>query len=133
MFLNTGSISQLAELPYCVLNLLTVPQTKNERGLVALGFLDLASPTPSVYSGSMKLSIFPRRSLEHRGKAPFSTSPEGFLRPQHVMAGRLSGCLHAARRRTLRAGLTPLRIAYANQLDTTVDPKCPNCEEYRKP
>ncbi len=29
----------------------------------------------------------------------------------------------------LRAGHTPLLKAYANQLDTTVDPKCPSCGE----
>ncbi len=29
----------------------------------------------------------------------------------------------------LRAGHTPLPKAYANQLDTTVDPKCPSCGE----
>ncbi len=29
----------------------------------------------------------------------------------------------------LRTGHTPLLKAYANQLDTTVDPKCPSCGE----
>ncbi len=29
----------------------------------------------------------------------------------------------------LRSGHTPLLKVYANQLDTTVDPKCPNCGE----
>ncbi len=29
----------------------------------------------------------------------------------------------------LRAGHTPLLKTYANQLDTTVDPKCPSCGE----
>ncbi len=29
----------------------------------------------------------------------------------------------------LRAGHTPFLKAYANQLDTTVDPKCPSCGE----
>ncbi len=29
----------------------------------------------------------------------------------------------------LRAGHTPLLKAYTNQLDTTVDPKCPSCRE----
>ncbi len=29
----------------------------------------------------------------------------------------------------LRAGHTPLLKAYANQLDTAVDPKCPSCGE----
>ncbi len=29
----------------------------------------------------------------------------------------------------LRAGQTPLLKAYANQLDMTVDPKCPSCGE----
>ncbi len=41
------------------------------------------------------------------------------------VAGRLSGCLHAARRRSTRSSTNwshPLLKAYVNQLDTAVDP-----------
>ncbi len=41
------------------------------------------------------------------------------------MAERLSSCLLAR----LQAGHTPLLKAYANQLDTKVDPKGPSCGE----
>ncbi len=40
------------------------------------------------------------------------------------MAARLLGYLAQ-----LRGGHTPLLKAYANQLDTTVDPKCHSCRE----
>ncbi len=50
---------------------------------------------------------------------------KGGLHQNVFMADRLSVCLLAR----LRAGHTPLLKAYANQLDTTVDPKCPSCGE----
>ncbi len=57
---------------------------------------------------------------------------KGGLHQNVFIAGLLSGCLHAARRRSPRPSTSwsnPLLNAYANQLDLTVDPKCPSCGE----
>ncbi len=46
------------------------------------------------------------------------------------MAGRLSGCLHVARLRSPHPSMRGSHSTpYANQLDMTVNPKCPSCGE----
>ncbi len=57
---------------------------------------------------------------------------EGGLHQYVFMAGRLSGSFYVARRRSTRPSTSwshPLLKAYAKQLDTEVDPKCPSCGE----